>query len=288
MTELIRAEVQKIALRRLNQIILAVVCALLVLVYVLLWLATDVVSEAAPDTEGIAELRSSLFLEETFGFAIFMLYAFGIIAGAVVAGANVGAEYGWNTIRTLTAAEPRRWRVLLAKVAAVWVMVTLGLLVGLLVALATSAVITLSVGEFDLGFVDGDYVRDSVMDFLRLEIAMAPYLALAVLFGILGRSAVAGIALALGVAFLEGIIGGLMRLAGGWVANLPRYMLDQNGDNLALASGGLGDFMASSPVQAAMEMPSLQHSVIVLLFWAAFFLGAAFFAFHRQDLDFQG
>lgn len=290
MSALIAIELTKIVRRRLNQIVLAVFCLLLVVVYVLLWLASDVVAEVGTAPEAVERLRSTLYLQETVPFAMLMLYSFGFVSGVVVIGSNVGSEYGWNTVRTMTAAEPRRERVLLAKLVTLWAVVVLALLLGLAIMLTTSALITLAAGQFDLSFVDAAYVRDSIYSFLRLIVATAPYFALAVLLGVFGKSATAGIALSFGVAFLEGIVGSLMTLAGGWVAEIPPYMLDTNADTLGVASGGQMEAMfgSESAIGQAFERPSLWHAAIVLSCWATVFLVASFWAFRRQDLEYQG
>lgn len=290
MTTLILIEVEKIVRRRLNQIILAVMLGLLVVMYVLLWLASDVVAEAGGDPDQVAGLRSALFLEETVPFAMLLLYFFGFVGGVVAIGASVGSEYSWNTIRTLASVEPRRERILLAKLIALWGTIVVSLVVGLIVALATSTVLTVVDGQFDLSFIDGDYVRESGYSFLRLLVGTAPYFGLAFLLGTAGRSATAGIALALGVAFLEGIVSGLMVLAGGWLGDLPRYMLDQNGDALALAGGGPFDAIvgAGTPLGEAIDSPSVWHATSVLLVWTTLFLAGAFWAIRRQDLEYQG
>ena len=290
MTALLRVEIEKILKRRLNQIVLAIFLVLLVVIYVLLWLASDALSSAGTADPGTVEdIRSALYLEETVPFAMVMLYAIGFVAGVVVIGSNVGSEYTWNTIRTLTSAEPRRWRVLTAKYIALWLLVVAGLLLGLVTALATSAIITLLAGKLDLAFVDWPYVRDSFYTFLRLVVATAPYFGLAALLGVYGRSATAGIALALGVAFLEGIVGGLMELAGGWVGTIPQYMLDTNGDTLALTDGGaISDLYGSSGFSETFQRPSVEHAVIVLLCWAFAFIAASYWALSRQDLPYEG
>lgn len=291
MSTLIAIEVTKILRHRLNQITMAVLCVLLVVVYVLLWLATGVISRTGTATEAVGQMRASLYLQETVPFAMLMLYFFGLVAGIVVIASNVGSEYGWNTVRTVTAAEPRRWLVLLAKVVAVWAMVVAGLVLGLAVVLTTSAFITLAAGQFDLSFVDAAYLRDSAYAFLRLLGATAPYFALAVLFGVVGKSATAGIALSFGVLFLEGIVRSMMTLSGGWLAELPPYMLDANADALALATGGRFEEMLGSDSAALIERfgrPSVEHAAIVLLCWATVFLAASFWTFRRQDLEYQG
>ncbi|MPZ50566.1 MAG: hypothetical protein GEU75_14930 [Dehalococcoidia bacterium] len=290
MKALLAIEAEKIVRRRLNQIVLAIVVVLLVVVYVLLWLASDALSGTSASDQGTVEdIRSTLYLEETVPFAILMLYTFGFVGGVVVIGSNIGSEYTWNTIRTLTSAEPRRWRVLTAKLIALWALVVVGLLIGLVAALTTSAAITLAAGRFDLQFVDAAYIQDSVLSFLRTLVGTAPYFSLAALLGVVGRSPTAGIALALGVAFLEGIVSGLMQLAGGWVANIPLYTLDANADSLALVEGGvLSDLYGQSGFGEAIQRPSVEHAVIVLLFWAFAFISATYWCLSRQDLPYEG
>lgn len=290
MRALVAIEFTKIVRRRMNQIVLAVFSALLVVVYVLLWLASDVVAQVGTAPEAANRLRSALYLEETVPFAMLMLYAFGFVAGVVVIGSNVGSEYGWNTVRTVTAAEPRRALVLFAKVATLWVVVVLGMVFGLIIMLATSALITLTAGEFDLSFVDAEYVTNSVYSFLRLLAGTSPYFALAILMAVIGKSATSGIALSLGVAFLEGIVSGLMSLAGGTLAKITSYMLDTNADTLGMSGGGQIDemFGSGSAIGQIMERPGLWHAAIVLLCWASAFLSISFWVFHRQDVEYQG
>ncbi|TAJ16199.1 MAG: hypothetical protein EPO65_13640, partial [Dehalococcoidia bacterium] len=132
MRSLVAIEMTKILRRRLNQIVLAVSYVLLVVIYVLLWLTSGVVAETGAAPEAVRVLRSTLFLKETVPFAILMLYSFGFVSGLVVIGSNVGSEYGWNTIRTSVAIEPRRELLLVAKLVTLWAVIVLALLGGLL------------------------------------------------------------------------------------------------------------------------------------------------------------
>ncbi len=289
MIALIRTEFTKILHRRLNQIVLGVYCALLVFVYILLWMSMSVLDQVGGQ-QASGAIRSALYLRETVPFAMLMLYSFGFVSGVVVIGASIGSEYVWNTVRTVTAIEPRRSRVLFAKLLALWLACVGGLAVGFVAMLLTSSVITVAAGEFDLSFVDGPYVRNTALSFLRVLVVTGPYFSLAALFAVWGKSATAGISLAIGVAFLEGIIGGLMSLAGGWIDEIPKYMLDTNGDTIALANGGQLEqaFGAGSTLGTIVDRPSVEHAVIVLLVWTLVFLAGAFLGFHRQDLEYQG
>lgn len=292
MTGLIAVEWTKIVRRRLNHVVLAVLCGILVLLYVLLWLATGVVEDVGlGDRTVMRDLRSSLFLEETVPFALMMLYGFGLFAALVVVGANAGSEYTWNTVRTMTTVEPHRWRVLFAKCVALVGAVLFGLFVGLAVVLLTSTVITAVDGQLDFGFVDGPYLRHSAASFGRLLVQISPYLSLSLMFSVIGRSPTSGIAISIGVMFLEAIVGGMMTLAGGWVADIPRFGLDYNADALSMQAGGLFSNLAGSsdsPFASVMELPDPKVAAAVLLTWAAVFISVAFWRFQRQDFEYQG
>lgn len=289
MTRLIAVEWYKIAHRRLNWVTLGVLCALMVAIYLLLWAATSAVEQVpGAQDHGLAELRSSLFLEQSVPFGITMLFGFGLLAGIVVIAANVGSEYTWNTVRTFTAASPRRSVWLLAKLVALTAAIVVGLLVALVVSVFTSAAITLVDGEFSLEFVTAGFAKDSTVSFLRLLLACAPYFALTLFAASWGGSTTAGIAFGVGVAFLEGIVSGLMSLAGGWVDEVPKLLLDRNADTLALETGGgLETFVEGSPFAEVIDMPDPVQAGLVLAIWAAVLTAVTFARFRRQDLGYR-
>ena len=65
---------------------------LLVVIYVLLWLASDALSNVGTtDPETIEDIRSALPGRDG-PFAMLMLYTFGFVTGVVVIGSNVGSE----------------------------------------------------------------------------------------------------------------------------------------------------------------------------------------------------
>ena len=290
MRRMVAVEWYKIRRRRLNWVALWVLCAVMVAIYVLLWAATGAVEQVLTNEEhaGLPELRSALFLEETVPFALNILQAFGIMAGIVVIGANIGSEYSWNTVRTLSAAYPRRWSWLLAKVTALGAAIVVGLLVALAVSVLTSAAITLLDGNFSLAFVSGGFLLHSFYSFLRLLVAGSPYFALTLFAGVWGGSATAGIAAGVGVLFLESIISGLMTLAGGWVHEVPDLLLDRNADTLAIEAGGsLQTLLEASPFADIVRFPDPVQAGLVLTAWALAFSVLAFVLFERQDLGYR-
>ena len=66
------------------------------------------------------------------------------------------------------------------------------------------------------------------LQFWRTFFIIMPFALLGFLMAIVGRSAMPGIATGIGVVFLEEIITAFMRLAGGWIAKVPDYLLNAN------------------------------------------------------------
>lgn len=102
---------------------------------------------------------------------------------------------------------------------------------------------------------------------------------------IVGRSAMPGIATGIGVVFLEQIITAFMRLAGGWIAKIPDYLLNTNMraitalNNLPTGFGmGLGSGGTSAPT------PSVPHAFIILGIYSLAFLFLGFYLFRKKDV----
>ena len=115
------------------------------------------------------------------------------------------------------------------------------------------------------------------LQFWRTFFIIMPFGLLAFLMAIVGRSAMPGIATGIGVLFLEDIITAFMRLAGGWIANVPNYLLNANVsaitrlNNLPVGSGGGLGGGGSSVV-----LPSLLHAFLTLGIYSLAFLAVVF------------
>jgi ABC-type transport system involved in multi-copper enzyme maturation permease subunit len=87
------------------------------------------------------------------------------------------------------------------------------------------------------------------------------------------------------VLFFEPIITGLMALAGGWVANIPNYLLSANVRAItALASLPAGFRGGGFGSDASSSTPSPIHAGIVLSIYAAAFVMYAFYLFKKRDV----
>jgi MFS superfamily sulfate permease-like transporter len=136
---------------------------------------------------------------------------------------------------------------------------------------------------FDFSFATGSYLWDQFLQFWRTFFVILPFALLGFLFAVVGRSAMPGIAIGIGILFLEPIITALMRLAGGWVDNIPDYLLNANVEAIntlnKLPQGFGGGFPG-----ATTQYPSVIHAFTTLSIYILVFLVIAFYLF-RRGLD---
>jgi ABC-2 type transport system permease protein len=103
------------------------------------------------------------------------------------------------------------------------------------------------------------------------------------LFSVLGRSAMPGIAVGAGILFLEPIITSLMSLAGGWVADIPKYLFSANVDAINALNNlprGFGGPFGGSVGQT----PSVVEAFSVLGAYMVVFIAVAFYLFKKRDV----
>jgi ABC-type transport system involved in multi-copper enzyme maturation permease subunit len=115
------------------------------------------------------------------------------------------------------------------------------------------------------------------------------------LFAVIGRSAMPGIAIGVGVLFLEPLITAFMRLAGGWISNIPDYLFSANvnainslnalpGRFLGGAGGGGGGPGGGGFSGSIGLTPSVDHAFIILSIYIVVFVAAGFYLFHKRDV----
>lgn len=292
--KLVRVEVFKLRKRSLVWILLGVLILVIVVVYVLLWLVTDqlVASQGAGGPAGVGgvqitdpeQVRANLYLRQAVPFGLQMVQILGTFLAVVPGGAAVGAEYDWHTIRPFITAAPSRRQYLGAKLVAIFVLAFVGAIVGLATALACSAVVTELASSSDYSFVDAAYIGDSLLSFVRTLLAIGPYLAMAVFFGTVGRSATAGIGFTLGILFLETIVTGLLQLSSDFGARLTNAFPGTNVDTLMLENGL--DSALRLAQSSSFQVPRVDpiFSALIVVGYLLGFLGAALTVFDRRDI----
>jgi ABC-type transport system involved in multi-copper enzyme maturation permease subunit len=157
------------------------------------------------------------------------------------------------------------------------------------VALAYSAVITTYYGGADFSFVTGSFLKEQLFSWARTVYVIAPFVALAFAAAVLGRSTLAGVGFGLAVAFLEPLIGGLMRLGGPRWEGVPNYLISAN-RGVVLAQNklpaGLPEFSfgPSKSELARQGAFSVEGATLILAIYTIGFLALAFVVYRRRDI----
>lgn len=288
MTRLIGAELFKLQKRMMTKVLLIVLVGIMVVLYLLLYAISKVnLPSAGPHDMG--EIQNLLGLPVALPFAMSMLASFGSVLAVIMVASSMGNEYNWRTIRTALTFSEGRLRFVAAKLVAAGILILIGMVVGLAAGFAMS-LITTAIGRyaFDFSFATGSYLWEQFLQFWRTFFVILPYVLLAFLFAIVARSAGPGIGLGIGIYFLEAIITAFMRLAGGWIAQIPDYLLNANITAItSLAKlpqsfgGGGGGFGGGG---AAANLPGVTHAYVTLAIYCVAFIGIAFYFFRTRDV----
>lgn len=285
MTRLIGSELFKLRKRSMTWILLYILIGITAILYLLLFAISRITipsrGDGGPPIESMTNL---LGLPLAIPFALSILTSFGAVLAVILMASSVGNEYNWRTIRIALISSQGRLKFLGAKLISVAVLILIGMVIGLAAGFAMSLITTAIGGNsFDFSFATGGYLGDQFLQFWRTFFILIPFTLLGFLFVVVGRSAMPGIAIGIGILFLEPIIASLMRLAGGWVSNIPNYLFSANVNAINalnnLPSGFHGEFGGSTS-----QTPSVIHAFVVLATYAVVFLIIAFFLFRKRDV----
>jgi ABC-2 type transport system permease protein len=149
------------------------------------------------------------------------------------------------------------------------------------------SLITTAIGgySFDFSFATSGYLWDQFFQFWRTFYVVMPYALLGFFLAIVGRSAMPGIALGIGIFFLESIVTTFMSLAGGWVAKIPNYLLAANVRAITALSNlpqGMGMGMDGGDLSG--QTPEVWQAAGILAVYSLVFIGLAFYLFRKRDV----
>lgn len=286
MTRLIGAELFKLRKRQMTWILLGVLVGIIVLINFLLLAISKVNLPTGPHAPPVGEIQNLLGLPVALPLTISLLSSFGSVLAVILMASSMGSEYNWRTIRTAVISSESRFKLLGAKLISAAILILIGMVLGLAAGFLMGIVTTAIGGyKFDFSFATGTYLWDQFLQFWRTFYILIPYMLLGFMFSIVGRSAMPGIALGIGIIFLEGIITAFMTLAGGWIANIPDYLIAANVraiNSLATLPQG---FQAGMGFGGGSErLPSVPHATITLAVYIMLFLIIAFYLFRKRDV----
>ena len=287
MTRLMAVELFKLRKRMMTWILAILMVGLVVLLYSIFWSVSGRVTTFGENAQFTGEdLRRALFLQTSVPFSLQVVSSFGTIFAMILAAGAVGSEYSWGTVRLMATAASGRVRLMAAKLLVVCGLVAASALLAVAVGLIYSSIITVTNGGSDFSFVTPGFVRDQAESYGRTLFVMAPYVTLAFAMAAIGRSTLAGVGAGIGIAFVEPLIGELMRLAGNPWKEIPNYLINANSE-VILLQNKLPDvvrFGPSTQELAKSHFNGVPEAVFILAIYSVVFVALAFLVYRRRDI----
>jgi ABC-type transport system involved in multi-copper enzyme maturation permease subunit len=157
----------------------------------------------------------------------------------------------------------------------------IGVIAGFIMGLITTGI---GGYAYNFSFATGSYFWQQFLQFCRTFFVITPFALLGFLMAIVGRSAMPGISAGIGVFFLESIITTFMRLAGGWIAKVPDYLLTANVNAITALNNLPQGFRGGNGASATETLPSIPHAFITLGIYAMVFLVLGYYLFKKRDV----
>jgi ABC-type transport system involved in multi-copper enzyme maturation permease subunit len=215
------------------------------------------------------------YLRETVPDNLDYIRFLGLILGVMLVAGAIGSEYSYGTLRSfLTCAESRE-KYLGAKYIALGALIVAGLVLSLTLGILLSLLFAAANGGLELDFLDGAYVRDSLFDFCKVIFVVTPYLLIAALAAVVGRSAMVGAVVGLILFAIEGAVSAWLRFIG--LDEIANLLLLWNAEAIL---GAEGEVINSRFI----EPPNAAFATAVLIFYCAAATVAALWVFNRRDV----
>jgi ABC-type transport system involved in multi-copper enzyme maturation permease subunit len=202
---------------------------------------------------------------------------------AILVAFMVGNEYRWGTLRQTMAYVGDRPQYLGAKVLSLLLLAVILTFISLLVGIAFACVTTSWLGDLNSDFITLSLCGDIGKMFGGAVLSIFTIALLTFFFTILGRSAWVGLGSYLGYSIiLEGALVGIANAAGGWLENVPDYLISPNSSaflELQEVGEDTGWFID-------IGVPSILHATLTLLAWCAILGGLSFWLFRKRDITY--
>lgn len=314
---LIGMELYKIRRRVLSKVLGSIAIAIAILIFLLILLGTIIVLNSPPENYAppcppssiqggpspncptptaaqLAQFRQDalhtvsdpLRLPTSLNIVVqFALYV-GTVLIIILIGAIAGGEFSIGTVRLMFTRGPTRSQFLLSKLGTAIICSAIGVLVLSCVGILTGQVLNPVSGiaqGFD--FFSASWAAHALFYLLIAMLDWIMYATIAIFFGTLGRSTVAGIVGALTWLFVEPILGGILKLAGtfsrgpfgDFLNAIPNYFIYNN-------IGALQEDQSAYLFGHSTTTISVVHALIVIACYFALFLGLAWWINGRRDV----
>ena len=287
MIRLVSAELFKLRKRLMTKVLLFVLVGITAIAcLVLLAISKAVITGPGLEMpQGGTGIANPVGLPLALPMALSIISSLGVVLAVILSASSIGSEYNWRTLRTMLICSEGRLKLLGAKLIAVGTLVLIGMVIGLATGFVMSLITTAIGGyAFDFSFVTRQFLWDQFLQFWRVFYVLMPYMLLGFLFAVVGRSVMPGIALGIGVFFLEPIATAFMDAAGGWIAKIPSYLLRANVRVITAMGGPPQLITVETEADVLNQVPGTSHAVITIALYSLVFIAVAFYLFRRRDV----
>lgn len=305
-------ELYKVRRRAMSKVLGMMAIAIVVLIFLLISLGTFVVLNAPPEDftalcqgnrpascqqpsaaqsaqarlEAVQTASEPLRLPNSLSIIEQLAIPPGAFLLITLVGSLVGGEFSLGTVRLMFTRGPTRTQFLFAKLGATIVCIVIGVLVMFITGVLASQLLNLASGiGQDLNFFTASWLVHTILFVLVAMLNWLIYAAIAIFFGTLGRSIVAGIVGALSWFFAEAIVQGVLSLAGffnrgpfgNFLKAIPDYLI---GNNIGALAQNQGQYIFEGRGSSLSDL----HALIVLALYFSAFIGLAWWVNKRRDV----
>lgn len=316
---LIGMEIYKLRRRIMSKVLLSIAIIIAILVFFLFSLNTFFVLNATPEnfapacspSSGLSQgqsqpncprpsaaqvaqfregsLRSAsepLRLPTSLSIAIQVALSAGTILIIILIGSSAGGEFSIGTVRLIYTRGPTRLQFLLAKVGVAALCAAIGILTMSITGILTGQVLNaLSSIPQGLGFLSAGWIAHALLYLLIAVLDWFIFATIAIFFGTLGRSTVAGIVGALTWLFVEPILGDILKLAGtfsqgpfgNFLKTIPDYFI---GNNIGALLQNQRQYIFGGSGSSLSDL----HALVVLAVYLAAFIVLSWWINEHRDV----
>jgi ABC-type transport system involved in multi-copper enzyme maturation permease subunit len=267
MLNLIRVEFFKLRKRWMPYVLLLVLLASILIPIVVSYINYQ------SDVDGfqIAEWKEMIVLPDAMQNVFNSIPGLGIILVAIMAASTIGNEYAWGTLRQTLVRGTSRPRYLTSKLLSIGIAAFIGVLIAIAVGLIAT-IITSMVIEGEI--IWGSFVGYFFASLGRTLLVLVVYISMATFFSVLLRSSGLGIMVTIAWFIGESIIGGLLSMSSGWLADISQYLIMFNTNEL----------LALNSLNPQGDITPWWQSAGILLAYSTVFISLSYYRFQRQDL----
>ena len=268
---LYRSNLRKLIRRPATWVTFLLLVGLLLLIFVAIVASTAQES----DPEVALAARVVVTFPEAYAVVLSMILGIGGLLAVTYGGAIAGSEWQWGTLKAAVARGESRTRYTLLAYGAVALFAVIGLLAAFAIGVAAAAAGATMLDVPLDGLGDADALGRLPEQFGRAALAVSMNTALGFAIATVARSQLAGIGVAIGVYFAEGIASIFLPSVIRWFPfSSANAVVAQGGD---VSFGGGGEAVASSALD-----PNV--AVVVVLAWLVASLAVASIVSERAEI----